>query len=156
MPAPIAASARSSMKRVRATADVRAPGQRRSMYPRSRSPTPGRAPSMTTACMLQRAEERHVLGGPTRFALAHAGSIVRRLVVPDLDQVLAGIEEVDGLSGSARARLVAGSPHVSHGVERVAIWKPRVDDPAEDVVELRPGHREGEMVAARGAPRCEL
>src|SRR5262249_15543355 len=84
------------------------------------------------------------------------GSIVRRLVVPDLDQVLAGVEEVDGLSGSARARLVAGSPHVSHGVERVAIWKPRVDDPAEDVVELRPGHREREMVAARGAPRCEL
>src|ERR1700686_103018 len=88
-----------------------------------------------------------------------------RLVVPDFDQVLAGVEEVEILAHSLCAScdfadrlagLVAGTAHISYRVKVISIFDSGIFDSAEDFVELIARDRERKMLTALGAPLSDL
>src|ERR1017187_7026054 len=97
---------------------------------------------------------------PTRPADAPAASAPRLggsdLVVTDLDQVPAGVEEVKRLPRPACPGLVARPPHVPHRVKRITVFNSALGDSPEHLVEFLARHREREMLSALGAPRRDL
>src|SRR5258708_7402860 len=78
------------------------------------------------------------------------------LVVPNLNQVPARVEEVKRLSRPLGTGLVAWPAHVTYPVKRVAVFDSAIHDALEDLVEFFARHRKRKMLAALGAPRCDL